>query len=70
MQMICHSDLTTSLFPIVLTHAKINRFVARLFDKGPPTTWPASVPTPYCSENPPPTLSITVFFFVPLYTYG
>jgi hypothetical protein len=68
--MICHSDLITSLLPTVLTHAEINQFVAHLFDKDPPTAWPASVPAPYCSENSLLAISITVFFFVPLYTYG
>jgi hypothetical protein len=58
--MTCHSDLT---------QAVINQFVAHLFDKDPPTSWPDSVPKPYCSENPPPTVSITVFFFALLYTY-
>jgi hypothetical protein len=67
--MICYSDLTTSLFPTVLTQAEINRFVAHLFDKDPPTARPANVPAPYYSENPPLEVSITVFFFVPLYTY-
>jgi hypothetical protein len=66
--MICHSDLITSLFQIVLTQAKIIWFVARLFDKDPPNVWPASVPVPYCSENPPHTVSITIFFAL-LYIY-
>jgi hypothetical protein len=41
--------------------------VARLFDKDPPTPWPASVPTPFSSENPPPVVrdfsftSVTIF---------
>jgi hypothetical protein len=68
--MIYHSDLITSLFPTILTQAEINWFVARLFDKDPPTARPASVPARYSSENPPPAVSITVIFFVPLYTYG
>jgi hypothetical protein len=68
--MICHSDLITPLFPIVPTQAKINRFVAHLFDNDPPTVQPANVPAPYCSENPPPAVSITILFFIPLYIYG
>jgi hypothetical protein len=68
--MICHLDLMTSLFSTILTQAEINRFIACLFDKDLPTARPASVPEPYYSENPPPAVSIIVFFFVPLYTYG
>jgi hypothetical protein len=68
--MIRHSDLITSLVPTGLTQAEINWFVAHLFDKDPSTAWPANVPAPYCSENSPPTVSITVFFFVTLYIYG
>jgi hypothetical protein len=68
--MIYHSDMIASLFPTVLTQAKINQFVVHLFDKDPPTVWLASVPAPYCSENPPHMVSITVFVFVHLYTYG
>jgi hypothetical protein len=65
--MICHSDLINSLFHIVLTQAEIDWFVARLFDKDPPTARPASVPVPFCSENLPPSVSITVSFGL-LYT--
>jgi hypothetical protein len=36
--------------------------VVHLFDKDPPTAWPASVPTPFCSENPPPSVRPTVSF--------
>jgi hypothetical protein len=64
--MICHSDMIKSLFCIVLTHAEINRFVARLFDKEPSIAWPNSVPEPFYSENPP-LVSIIVSFGL-LYT--
>jgi hypothetical protein len=57
---IYHSDLIDSLFCTVLTQAEIDRLVAHLFDKYPPTTWPASVPMHFCSENSPLLVSITV----------
>jgi hypothetical protein len=38
---------------IALTQEEKDQLVARLFDKDPPTLWPASVPTPFSSENPP-----------------
>jgi hypothetical protein len=60
--MTCHSDLINSLFCTGLTHAEIDQFVERLFDKDPPTAWHASIPVPFYSENPPPSVSITVSF--------
>jgi hypothetical protein len=60
--MICHSDLINPLFCIVLTQAEINRFMACLFDKDPSTVWPDSMPEPFCSKNPPPSISITISF--------
>jgi hypothetical protein len=60
--MIRHSDLISSLFCTGLTQAEIDRFVGRLFDKDPPTMWPASMPAPFSSENPPPLVSFIVSF--------
>jgi hypothetical protein len=39
---------------------EINRFVARLFDKDPPTARPNTLPFPYNSDNPPPLVRIIV----------
>jgi hypothetical protein len=63
--MICDSDLINFLFRTGLTQAKVDWFVGHLFDKNLPTTWPASIPTPFCSENPPPSVSIHVSFGLP-----
>jgi hypothetical protein len=63
--MICRSDLINSLFCTGLTQAEIDRFVGCLFDKDLPTARPASVPVPFCSENPPPSVSIHVSFGLP-----
>jgi hypothetical protein len=60
--MICYSDMINSLFCTILAQVEIDRFVGRLFDKDPPTARPASVPMPFCSENPPPSVSITLFW--------
>jgi hypothetical protein len=38
---------------IALTRIEINWCVAHLFDKDPPTPQPASMPTPFSSENLP-----------------
>jgi hypothetical protein len=67
--MICHFDMINSLFCTVLTQAEINWFVAYLFDKDLPTARPDSVPDTFCSENPPPSVSITISFGI-LYTCG
>jgi hypothetical protein len=39
---------------------KIDGFVAHLFDKDPPTARPDILPLPYSSDNPPPSVRITV----------
>jgi hypothetical protein len=39
---------------------EIDGFVARLFDKDPPTAWPDTLPLSYSSENRPPSVRITV----------
>jgi hypothetical protein len=44
-----------------LTQEEIDQLVARLFDKDPPTPRPASMPTPFSSENPPPVVRPSSF---------
>jgi hypothetical protein len=39
---------------------EIDGFVARLFDKDPPTARPDTLPLPYSSDNPPPSIRIIV----------
>jgi hypothetical protein len=46
-------------FCAVLSQEEIDGYVARLFDKGPPTTWPADLLLPFSSENPPPLVRAT-----------
>jgi hypothetical protein len=41
--------------------------VAHLFDKDPPTLWPASVATPFFSENPPPVVRASSFTNVSIF---
>jgi hypothetical protein len=45
-----------------LPQEQINKFMARLFDKDPPTVWLADLSLPYSSENPPPLVRATFFF--------
>jgi hypothetical protein len=55
-----------------MSQEEINRFVAHLFDKGPPTTWLDTVPLPYSDDNPPPSVRITVLlltFFLTINTF-
>jgi hypothetical protein len=59
--MICHSDLINSFLHTTLTQAEIDRFMAHFFDKDSPVVRPATVPMPYCSENPPPVVRISTF---------
>jgi hypothetical protein len=40
---------------------EIDQLVACLFDKDLPTPWPASVPTSFSSENPPPVVRVSSF---------
>jgi hypothetical protein len=51
-----------SLFDTALTQYEIDRLVAGLFDKDLPTLWPASMPVPFFSENPPPVVTVSAFF--------
>jgi hypothetical protein len=39
---------------------EIDRSVARLFDKDPPTPWTDTLPLPYIRDNPPPSVRITI----------
>jgi hypothetical protein len=44
---------------------QIDEFVARLFDKGVPTTCADNLPLPFCRDNPPPslrTLIVLIFY--------
>jgi hypothetical protein len=41
--------------------------MARLFDKYPPTPWPATVPTSFFSENPPPVVRASSFTNVTIF---
>jgi hypothetical protein len=65
--MICHYDRINSLSCTGLSQAEIDRFVGCLFDKDPPNARPASMPTPFSSENSPPSvrlMSPLVFFVI------
>jgi hypothetical protein len=48
-------------YPVALTADEIDRFVARLFDRGVPTARPDAVPLPFSSENPPPLVRVLFF---------
>jgi hypothetical protein len=50
-----------SLFDTALTQYEIDRLVAGLFDKDLQTLWPASMPAPFFSENPPPVVTVSAF---------
>jgi hypothetical protein len=55
-----------------MSQEEIDGFVARLFDKDPPTTRPDTLPLPYSNENHPPLVRITVLlltFFLAIYTF-
>jgi hypothetical protein len=56
------SDLINSLSCTGLSQVEIDRFMGSLFDKDLPNARPASVPVPFSSENPPPSIRITVSF--------
>jgi hypothetical protein len=47
-------------FCVVLSQEEIDGYVARLFNKDPLTAWPADLPLPFNSENPPPLVRATV----------
>jgi hypothetical protein len=55
-----------------MSQEEIDGFMARLFDKGPPTARPDTLSLPYSNENPPPSLRITILllaFFLAIYTF-
>jgi hypothetical protein len=60
--MICHSDMINSLSCTGLSQAEIDQFMGRLFDKDLPNMRLTSVPTLFSSENPPPSVRISVPF--------
>jgi hypothetical protein len=60
-----YPDLTFLPSCIVLSQEEVDEFVGQLFDKDPPTTWPADLPLPYSSENLPPSVRATVFPIIP-----
>jgi hypothetical protein len=43
-----------------MSQEEIDGFVTRLFDKGPLTAQPDTLPLPYSNENPPPSVRITI----------
>jgi hypothetical protein len=47
-------------FCVVLSQEEIDGYVAQLFDEDLSTTWPADLPLPFSSENPPPLVRATV----------
>jgi hypothetical protein len=52
-----------------MSQEEIDGFVARLFDKDPPTARPDTLSLPYSNDNPLPSVSITVLlltFFLQL----
>jgi hypothetical protein len=53
--------MINSLFYTALIQAEIDRLMARLFDKDPPTPQPASMPVPFSSENPPHVVRVSAF---------
>jgi hypothetical protein len=64
--------LLTFLFHADMSQEEIDGFVARLFDKDPPTARPDTLPLPYSDENPPPLVGITVLlltFFLAIYAF-
>jgi hypothetical protein len=54
--------MINSLAYVVLSDEEVSMLMACLFDKYLPTTRPATVPAPYCSENPPPLVMTNVSF--------
>jgi hypothetical protein len=50
------------MYCVALSLEEIDGFVSHLFDKGVPTARPDSVPLPYNSDNPPPSIRVFGFF--------
>jgi hypothetical protein len=57
-----YSNLTLFLFCIALPQEEINKFVAWLFNKDPPTMRPIDLPLPYINENPPRSVRATILY--------
>jgi hypothetical protein len=47
---------------MALSPTEIDMFMARLFDKDPLTVRPDTLPLPYSSENPPPSVGTLAVF--------
>jgi hypothetical protein len=54
------------IFPFcaALSQEEIDGYVTRLFDKDPPTAWPADLPLPYSNKNPPPSIRVTIILII------
>jgi hypothetical protein len=50
----------TFFFQTAMPQEEIDGFVARIFDKDPPTARPDTLSLPYSSDNSPPSIRITV----------
>jgi hypothetical protein len=64
--------LITFFFHAAISQEEINGFVARLFDKDPPTTQPDTLSLPYRNDNHPPSVRITILlltFFLTINTF-
>jgi hypothetical protein len=64
--------LITFFFHAAISQEEIDGFVAHLFDKDPPTTWPDTLSLPYSNGNPPPSVRIIVLlltFFLVINTF-
>jgi hypothetical protein len=49
-----------SFFHTAISQEETDRFVSHLFDKDPSTTQPDTLPLPYNSDNPPPSVRIII----------
>jgi hypothetical protein len=47
-----------------MSQEEIDGFVARFFDKDPPTVQPDTLSLPYSNESTPPSVRITVFLLI------
>jgi hypothetical protein len=67
--MICYSDLISSLYYVVLTTDEVFGLESCMFDKSLISTRPATIPEPYYSENPPPSVGDFIFSDLPFICY-
>jgi hypothetical protein len=63
--MVYFFDVICSMSCIALTQEEIDPLVARLFNNDPPTLRPASVPTPFSSENLFPEVRVSSLSYIP-----